>query len=425
MNRTSLIVDPGMVTLVTTLTNNASGISVSEVILFQILPAGFAFVEIESTNQNRTVTCSSERNRVECLIGFVKANETVVLRFRFEIRSVLVKSSIITVQSRLNTGLSTNVFERYSVKAFRSVYAEVKRFSRPTNYVMINTRENKWIQFKHKFFLSLWYPEDSETVRFFFPVLWRTMSLSSSKVDIEHGDADIACVLNNGTNSSKELERIMDLDQKICTTAGCNVLTCKILPKSTHIALAASFSLVVNSRRVPFVEEITEHGYTTYICFTSQFVILGENPLCRNLTTRIKDISIHETDGRIHYWFVTLAVFMGVAIVLLLSFLLWKCGFFYRRAFHELKLRIEIQKLSTVHLLSSQRNSSEDTDNETFVLTPFPSGSDDTQVMTPPPGYLEATLRTSNSSTEYFFNFDDEDGYLIPVFDSIKTNSPD
>lgn len=105
-----------------------------------------------------------------------------------------------------------------------------------------------------------------------------------------------------------------------------------------------------------------------------------------------------------------------------------QCGFFYRRAFHELKLRIEIQKLSAVHLLSAQRNSSSldtDNDNETFVLTPYPSGSDDTQVMTPPPGYLEATQRTSNSSTDYFFNFDDDDGYLIPVFDSRKNDSPD
>lgn len=56
------------------------------------------------------------------------------------------------------------------------------RYSRPTNYVMINTRENNWIQFKHKFFLSLWHPGDSEIVHFFFPVLWRTLSLSSSDV---------------------------------------------------------------------------------------------------------------------------------------------------------------------------------------------------------------------------------------------------
>lgn len=111
-------------------------------------------------------------------------------------------------------------------------------------------------------------------------------------------------------------------------------------------------------------------------------------------------------------------------IINILSLFL-QCGFFYRRALHELKLRIEIQKLSSIHLVSAQRNSSLDTDNETFVLTPFPSGSDDTQVMTPPPGYLEATQRTSNSSTDYFFNFDDEDGYLIPVFDSSKNDSPD
>lgn len=117
-------------------------------------------------------------------------------------------------------------------------------------------------------------------------------------------------------------------------------------------------------------------------------------------------------------------LFEEVIINVLSLFL--QCGFFYRRAFHELKLRIEIQKLSAVHLLSAQRNSSSlDTDNETFVLTPFPSGSDDTQVMTPPPGYLEATHRTSNSSTDYFFNFDDDDGYLIPVFDSRKNDSPD
>lgn len=56
------------------------------------------------------------------------------------------------------------------------------RFSRPTNYVMVNTHENNWIQFKHKFFLSLWHPGESEIVHFFFPVLWRTLTLSSSDV---------------------------------------------------------------------------------------------------------------------------------------------------------------------------------------------------------------------------------------------------
>lgn len=56
------------------------------------------------------------------------------------------------------------------------------RYSRPTNYVMVNTHENNWIQFKHKFFLSLWHPGESEIVHFFFPVLWRTLTLSSSDV---------------------------------------------------------------------------------------------------------------------------------------------------------------------------------------------------------------------------------------------------
>lgn len=98
-------------------------------------------------------------------------------------------------------------------------------------------------------------------------------------------------------------------------------------------------------------------------------------------------------------------------------FLFFQCGFFYRKALQELKLKTEIQKLSYVHLLQAQRNTSEETDSETFVLTPFPSGSDDTQVMTPPPGYQEATQRTSTSSTECFFTYCDDDGYLQPVFD--------
>ncbi|XP_034317795.2 integrin alpha-9 [Magallana gigas] len=432
LNGTSLIMDPGMVTLVTTLTTTASGVSASDVTLFQIIPTGIAFVEIERANLNRTLPCTIEQIRLKCLIGSLKANETIVLRLIYEIRQAMVNTSTISMQSGLNFGLTNNsspkVFEKYSVKAVRSVYADVKGYSRPTNYVMVNTHENNWIQFKHKFFLSLWHPGESEIVHFFFPVLWRTLTLSSSDVDIQHGKGDITCVINNGTNSSEELERIMALNQKICRTVGCDLLTCEIRPTSVRITLAASFNLVVNSRRLPFAEEITEHGYSTYMCYTSKFVIHGENPLCRNITTQIKDISLHETDGRIHYWFVTLAVFTGVAIILLLSFFLWKCGFFYRRAFHELKLRIEIQKLSAVHLLSAQRNSSSldtDNDNETFVLTPYPSGSDDTQVMTPPPGYLEATHRTSNSSTDYFFNFDDDDGYLIPVFDSRKNDSSD
>lgn len=62
------------------------------------------------------------------------------------------------------------------------IYGVFFRYSRPTNYVMVNTHENNWIQFKHKFFLSLWHPGESEIVHFFFPVLWRTLTLSSSDV---------------------------------------------------------------------------------------------------------------------------------------------------------------------------------------------------------------------------------------------------
>lgn len=131
VNGTSLIVDPGVVTLEITLTNTASGVSVSDVTLFQILPTGIVFVEIQSTNG--TLPCTTEQIRLKCFFGLVKANETIVLRLKYEIRQAMVNASTITVQSGLNTGLmnksSPIVFEKYSVNVVRSVYADVKRYS--------------------------------------------------------------------------------------------------------------------------------------------------------------------------------------------------------------------------------------------------------------------------------------------------------
>lgn len=132
VNGTSLIVDPGVVTLETTLTNTAIGVSVSDVTLFQILPTGIVFVEIQSTNPNGTLPCTIEQIRLKCFIGLVKANETIVLRLKYEILQAMINASTITVQSGLNTGLmnssSPTVFEKYHVKAVRSVYADVKRY---------------------------------------------------------------------------------------------------------------------------------------------------------------------------------------------------------------------------------------------------------------------------------------------------------
>lgn len=132
VNGTSLIVDPGVVTLETTLTNTAIGVSVSDVTLFQILPTGIVFVEIQSTNPNGTLPCTIEQIRLKCFIGLVKANETIVLRLQYEILQAMINASTITVQSGLNTGLmnssSPTVFEKYHVKAVRSVYADVKRY---------------------------------------------------------------------------------------------------------------------------------------------------------------------------------------------------------------------------------------------------------------------------------------------------------
>lgn len=141
VNGTSLIVDPGVVTLETTLTNTASGVSVSDVTLFQILPTGIVFVEIQSTNPNGTLPCTIEQIRLKCFIGLVKANETIVLRLQYEILQAMINASTITVQSGLNTGLmnksSPIVFEKYSVNVVRSVYADVKRYSNSEIYTQI------------------------------------------------------------------------------------------------------------------------------------------------------------------------------------------------------------------------------------------------------------------------------------------------
>lgn len=50
------------------------------------------------------------------------------------------------------------------------------------------------------------------------------------------------------------------------------------------------------------------------------------------------------------------------------------------------------------------------------------SGSDDIQVMIFLLGYLEVIYRMLNLLIDYFFNFDDDDGYLIFVFDFRKND---
>lgn len=140
--------DPGLVTLVATLTTTASGVSASDVTLFQIIPTGIAFVEIERANLNRTLPCTIEQIRLKCLIGSLKANETIVLRLIYEIRQAMVNTSTITMQSGLNIGLTNNsspkVFEKYSVKAVRSVYADVKGYSHSENYMQNTLTKDKW-----------------------------------------------------------------------------------------------------------------------------------------------------------------------------------------------------------------------------------------------------------------------------------------
>lgn len=140
--------DPGMVTLVATLTTTASGISASDVTMFQIIPTGIAFVEIERANLNRTLPCTVEQIRLKCLIGLLKANETIVLRLIYEIRQAMVNTSTISMQSGLNFGLTNNsspkVFEKYSVKAVRSVYADVKGYSHSENYMQNTLTKDKW-----------------------------------------------------------------------------------------------------------------------------------------------------------------------------------------------------------------------------------------------------------------------------------------
>lgn len=137
-----------MVTLVTTLATTASGVSASDVALFQIIPTGIAFVEIERANLNRTLPCTIEQIRLKCLIGLLKANETIVLRLIYEIRQAMVNTSTISMQSGLNFGLTNNsspkVFEKYSVKAVRSVYADVKGYSHSENYMQNTLTKDKW-----------------------------------------------------------------------------------------------------------------------------------------------------------------------------------------------------------------------------------------------------------------------------------------
>lgn len=140
--------DPGLVTLVATLTTTASGVSASDVTLFQIIPTEIAFVEIERANLNRTLPCTIEQIRLKCLIGSLKANETIVLRLIYEIRQAMVNTSTISMQSGLNFGLTNNsspkVFEKYSVKAVRSVYADVKGYSHSENYMQNTLTKDKW-----------------------------------------------------------------------------------------------------------------------------------------------------------------------------------------------------------------------------------------------------------------------------------------
>nr|XP_022310749.1 integrin alpha-8-like isoform X1 [Crassostrea virginica] len=415
VNRTYVVVDPGIVTLRISVSNHQ--VAVNNATLLQITPSEMFFYQAVNRNTNRTLSCLMEGRFLQCFVGYIKENETVVLHIQYEIRRALTNKLTVTVQSTLNSNLSDKgVFEQYSVKALRTPYTNVKRCSQPSSFLMVDSGGEKQVGFRHTFSVSLLYPGDREFVHFLLPVAGRAVSLTESQVNVQHGRAEMKCAWDNLTHTAEEFELISSLET--CKHAVCDLLTCEIRPISEQVTLTVAFHLLINPRTwIDLQPGSLRTVFSSFLCYKSRFVIQGVDPFCVNITTRIKDISQGWADGRVHYWFVTLAVFAGVAIVLFLSLLLWKCGFFYRKALQELKLKTEIQKLSYVHLLQAQRNTSEETDSETFVLTPFPSGSDDTQVMTPPPGYQEATQRTSTSSTECFFTYCDDDGYLQPVFD--------
>ncbi|XP_062567779.1 integrin alpha-4-like [Saccostrea cucullata] len=419
VNGRYFLIEPGSVSLLIKLSN--LGVSINNIILYQVFPGEMFFLQAVNANSNRTLSCTIKRKEqhrdLECFFGMIEANEQIIVRLEYMIQEPKSDMSQVTIQSTVTTTTvqsnRTRLSQAYTVQTVRYVYANIKRFSRPSNFMLVNTQRVLDNRFTHVFFLSLTDPDNVENVYFLVP---RLKELSTSELVIKHGTSSMECAWGNFTHTLTDVNILKY--PKICEYTYCDILSCELRPKSRIIVLKALFHFTLNLQHWKPISRIVDHRYSTQICFKSRFTILGENPICRSVITEMKDVYRDELDGRVHYWFLTLAVFVGFVILVVISCFLYKCGFFKRKARQELKLKIETQKLSTarLQLLSDETSASEETDNETFVLTPFPSGSDGTQVMSPPPCYREVMQRVSNSSTECFFIYDDEDGYLQPVF---------
>ena len=126
VNRTYVVVDPGIVTLRISVSNHQ--VAVNNVTLLQITPSEMFFYQAVNMNTNRTLPCLTEGRLLQYFVGYIRENETVVLHIQFEIRRALTNKLTVTVQSTLNSNLSDKgVFEQYSVKALRTPYTNVKR----------------------------------------------------------------------------------------------------------------------------------------------------------------------------------------------------------------------------------------------------------------------------------------------------------
>lgn len=129
-----LVIDPGIVSLTITVSNdNTPSI---DLIFMQHFPAKMHLLRTLKTNSNQTLPCivqrsANEQHSLRCFVGNIAENESVIFRLQYMIEEPLADISKINIQSSLTTNVlkaeEKRVFENYTVKTARRLYADIKR----------------------------------------------------------------------------------------------------------------------------------------------------------------------------------------------------------------------------------------------------------------------------------------------------------
>jgi hypothetical protein len=135
LEKSHLVIDPGIVSLVITVSNDR--MLGNDLIFTQLFPRKMHFLRSWTMNSNRTLPCivqnsSNEKHKMRCFVGNIAKNDTVVLQLQYMIEEPLIDISNVTVQSSLTSSIveaeQKVVFENYTVQTARRLYADIKRY---------------------------------------------------------------------------------------------------------------------------------------------------------------------------------------------------------------------------------------------------------------------------------------------------------